>query len=220
MIRARLLWLVDGGEVPTAALAARLPAEEQQALALLRHPERARGFALSRLLLRRVLEGFPGAPVDAIRFRREPSGRLVLAGASTLHISLSHTPGLAAVAVAEAPCGVDAERPRAVDALAVARRYFAPAEAAWLERQEAGSRERAFLQLWTLKEASVKALGIGLATHMARLSFTLDDGMPRACGEAPLQVRLESTEARTVAGVVATAAPVRWETQALEHPDA
>jgi 4'-phosphopantetheinyl transferase len=57
---------------------------------------------------------------------------------------------------------VDVERVRPLPALGVARRWFPPAELAWLgDRPEAG-RTVDFLRLWTAKEAVGKALGQGL----------------------------------------------------------
>lgn len=78
--------------------------------------------------------------------------------------SLSHTRALAAIALARVPVGVDVERARVGrDLEMVARAAFAPEERAWWERLPAPAREAAFLRAWTLKEAVLKAAGLGLA---------------------------------------------------------
>ncbi|MCB9506695.1 MAG: 4'-phosphopantetheinyl transferase superfamily protein [Myxococcales bacterium] len=83
-------------------------------------------------------------------------------------VSVAHTGGL--VAVAAAPTGmigVDVERvTRRARVDALAARFFAPAEAAWLSTLTAVDRREAFFALWTAKEAVTKcfgaALGVGI----------------------------------------------------------
>ena len=60
---------------------------------------------------------------------------------------------------------------RAVD-LAVADRFFSDQEVAWLGAQEELARAEAFLRLWTLKEAFIKATGKGLTQDLAAFSVT------------------------------------------------
>ncbi|MEU7993794.1 4'-phosphopantetheinyl transferase superfamily protein [Micromonospora sp. NPDC049060] len=80
-----------------------------------------------------------------------------------LPVSVSRADGVVAVAArAAGPVGIDVEWCRPLPALALAGRWFAPAEAAWLAGRDAGGRSRDFLRLWTAKEAVGKALGTGL----------------------------------------------------------
>ena len=94
----------------------------------------------------------------------------------SVELSLANTRELLAVAVgAPAPpgatnaaLGVDVEPARRADAARasrLARRWFAPAEAAELDALagDAEALERRFVHLWTAKEAYVKALGKGIA---------------------------------------------------------
>jgi 4'-phosphopantetheinyl transferase len=94
----------------------------------------------------------------------EPSGRPMLSGSPrTLHISITHTRGLVAVAVTGlGPVGVDAEPLRPLDAISLANRWFSTAEVQWLRAAAPGTRSTGFLQLWVRKEAVGKALGRGL----------------------------------------------------------
>ena len=68
--------------------------------------------------------------------------------------------------------GIDLEwtRPRP-NALALARRFFAPSEADWLLGLPEPAREQAFLRLWCAKEALLKAHGRGLAFGLGRVAF-------------------------------------------------
>jgi 4'-phosphopantetheinyl transferase len=65
--------------------------------------------------------------------------------------------------------GVDIEQVRKrSDDIEVARHFFSPAEVAELESTDLESRARAFLRMWTLKEALAKATGDGMAVHVRR----------------------------------------------------
>jgi len=78
----------------------------------------------------------------------------------------------------DARVGVDIEwlRPRA-NALALARRFFAPEETEALARfaHEPAALERRFVRLWCAKEAVLKAHGRGLSFGLEKLRFELDD---------------------------------------------
>lgn len=216
MTQASLLWLEDDGTLPLPDLARRLPASEQRELTGFAYPGRARDFALSRLLLRKELAARLQQTGSAIRFRRAESGRLLPAEDCGWHFSLSHAPGLIAVIVADAPCGVDIERRRKVPALRIAGRYFAPAEAEWLETLDEANRLPNFFRLWTLKEAAVKALGTGLADNMARLSFSLTEARPRlTTADVALELYQISADPIFVAAAVAAGPEVKWQVRQL-----
>lgn len=109
-------------------------------------------------------------------FERDAHGRPQLQRAM-LDCNWSHSGGHLLVAAGDGlRVGVDIEsiRPRA-NALAVARRFFAKEEIAWL-----GERENAqldFLRLWCAKEAVLKAHGRGLAFGLHRLAFAQNDSV-------------------------------------------
>lgn len=211
MIRAHLAWLADDAGVSLEALEDALPDAERETLALLRLPARRRGFLLSRTLLRRLVPGITGTTAAALAFDRTGNGRLRLIAPSGWHVSLSHADSLVAVAVANAACGIDIERPRPTRPLALAARYFAPAERAWLEAQPHALRHDAFFRLWTLKEAAVKALGAGLAGHLDRLAFLPDGHTPRPLFDTPALVAWQgSAGPARLAAVVAGTGPVAW----------
>src|SRR5262245_43598566 len=90
-----------------------------------------------------------------------PDGRPCIASGRA--VSISHGRGVVAVAVADAGLlGVDVERVRPLPALALAERWFADGDAAWVAEQPEGVRATAFLWLWTQREAIGKARGLGL----------------------------------------------------------
>lgn len=104
-------------------------------------------------------------PPEGLRVDHDSRGRPRLSGLGPgTHVSLSHGRGFAAVAVTRAgPVGVDVEAVRPLPALRLARRWFTPAEAAWLHALPESRLPAAYFWLWTHKEAMGKALGTGLA---------------------------------------------------------
>lgn len=127
--------------------------------------------ALTRGLLAAATGRAPTAFHYAIGVKGKPSalvdGRLL-----DLHFNASHTDGLVAVAVSpHGALGIDVEAiDRSVD-LAVANRYFFGAEARWLDSLPSDRRLEGFLRLWTLKEAYIKATGLGLSQPLDEFWF-------------------------------------------------
>ncbi len=137
--------------------------------------------------------------VDAASLRLQegahgkPSLLLHDGSASDLRFNWSHSGNVALVALArDLEVGVDIEQARAdLRAVELARRFFAPAEAAALAACAEGEREDVFLQLWCAKEAVLKALGRGLAFGLERIEFA-----PSRNGWSPNRFDTEAGEAR------------------------
>ena len=133
-------------------------------------------------MLRSVLSSYHSAAPGAWQFDTEPGGKPMLAGPlareSGLSFNLSHTTGLVACAVTRGgDVGVDVESlDRAAQARELAQRFFAPAEAAELGALEPDPCRQRFIEIWTLKEAYVKALGTGLATQLSQFAFLNAEG--------------------------------------------
>jgi 4'-phosphopantetheinyl transferase len=152
-------------------------------------------FVAAHALARTMLAAH-GAPNP--HFRTNPWGKPEIdAVGNTLRFNLTHTRGLAACAVTEVDnLGIDAEAAdRSIDATRLARRFFAPQEAAFLAGLAAEERPAAFRRLWTLKEAFIKAVGQGLSMPLDAFAFTLDP-IGFNCGPAidpvPAQWHFES----------------------------
>lgn len=102
--------------------------------------------------------------------------------------SLTHTDGLAAVAIADGhDVGVDAEAAaRDPDEAALAALALAPAEIADLDGVE--DRRQRLLRLWVAKEALAKAVGLGLSLPLQQLVLRGDPlriaALPPMCGSA------------------------------------
>lgn len=97
-----------------------------------------------------------------------------------LRFNLSHTAGLAACAVTlRRDVGVDVEQVRrGLSLVDSAGQVLSPQEAASVQPLLAEERAAAFIEYWTLKEAYVKACGLGLAIPFSDFTFHLEDGKP------------------------------------------
>jgi 4'-phosphopantetheinyl transferase len=124
-------------------------------------------FRLTRALVRRVLSRYAPVPCAQWRFTTNLHGRPEIDpqfDTDGLDFNVSHTAGLIGCAVArQRRIGFDVEnRNRPID-LDHYDDYLAPSELRDLLSLRAGARHEAFYAQWTLKEAYLKATGIGLA---------------------------------------------------------
>ncbi len=94
----------------------------------------------------------------------------------TLQFNLTHTEDLAVVAVARSDVGVDAEDvTRRSSTIKVAEHFFAEDEVAQLQSLPAADMTSRFFDFWTLKEAYMKARGMGLALPLNAFFYDLRD---------------------------------------------
>lgn len=168
-------WLVDLRRPAPASLRSLLTEEE---LARVDRPPlevvRRRNL-VTRAAVRTILAGYLDcAPLDLV-FGEGHNGKPWVAG---IEFNLSHTEGLALVAVASRRVGVDVElvRPRARWP-EIARGNFTAVECAAVTDIEG------FLRVWTRKEAFIKALGDGLQRPLDSFNVTVDG--PAALLDAP-----------------------------------
>lgn len=152
-----------------------LTSSEAARLAALGTESRRSSFLAGRWLARRAVQRWLGADtLPALDVA--PSGACVVAGNDGAHVSISHSAGFVACAAAGVAVGVDVEslaRPR--NQLALAEAVHGPAQREQLAVLPAEARALAFLQWWTLKEAWLKARGLGLDFALMRsLAFGED----------------------------------------------
>jgi 4'-phosphopantetheinyl transferase len=143
--------------------------ERERAVASERRHDRERArYVASHAALRDILGRYVGVSAAAIRFDRSPRGHPTVAApgaARSLRFSLSRSSAMALVAVTRiCSVGVDLEclDDRAMDVDEVSQVFLPASERAMLARLEQPARADAFLRLWTRREASLKARGLGL----------------------------------------------------------
>jgi 4'-phosphopantetheinyl transferase len=133
-------------------------------------------FLVARALLRKTLSLYrPDIEPAAWRFETNEYGRPRVAGlaAGELDFNLSHTEGRIVLAVCRSLSpGVDIERLDRPDCFTdIAAQFFAEAEARDLSALPAENQRRRFFYLWTLKEAYIKARGMGLSLPLKDFSI-------------------------------------------------
>ncbi len=134
-------------------------------------------FIVGRAWLRTVLGKYLGVKPVKIAFAYGPSGKPDLAGpleTSGLKFNLAHSDDLVLLALtADAQVGVDVERIKPIsEAAELVQRFFSPREAGLFDELPAELRSRAFLNLWTRKEALLKATGEGIAHSLKQVEVS------------------------------------------------
>lgn len=176
----------------TAALF-KLPARVSAAEATLEPPEleRYRGyrhdadrlmFLAGRVMARALVARALGVAPGGWKWREGQRGRPEIAEPeSALRFNLAHSAGLVACALANGrDVGVDVEylRRRPVDPQVVPR-YCAPDEVRDIQAHGPHGWHDRFLLYWTLKEAYLKARGLGISVPLSDISFAVDGSSPR-----------------------------------------
>lgn len=105
---------------------------------------------------------------------RNDHGKPSLAEYPEIKYNLSHADGIAVCLIADTECGVDCEdvRPYRPN---VVRRSFSESEKLLIENASENERDLLFFRLWTLKEAYVKAIGIGISYPLNTVEFSFND---------------------------------------------
>lgn len=89
-----------------------------------------------------------------------------------VHFNLSHCEGLAVCLYSAYECGADCENIRKCKQR-TAERVCSAEELAVLDKAQ--DKDYLFTRLWTLKEAYVKAIGIGISYPLREVSFAFED---------------------------------------------
>jgi 4'-phosphopantetheinyl transferase len=127
----------------------------------------AERYSLGHGFLRWVLSHYMPVPPQDITYARGPYGKPTLP-AGNVQFNFSDTRDAFLVAVAKQEVGADLEvMDRQVDHETVAEHYFSTDEVLAIRIGEAP--KRIFLELWTRKEAVLKACGVGIMEDLRNL---------------------------------------------------
>ncbi len=136
------------------------------------HPRRREEFVVARGSLRRLLANRTGIEAAALQFVANAYGKPRLEpDRDSCHFNLSHSNGQALLGIgADAEIGIDIQHHRpGMDFTRLARRFFAPGEAALLDGLAPEQRLAGFYRLWVRKEAVLKCIGQGLGYGLKRI---------------------------------------------------
>ncbi len=150
--------------------------ERARTARFLRHEDAVR-YAATRSALRESIGARLGVLPSSVRFRYDEAGRpSVEGGPCGFDFNVSHSGEFALIALSHTRrVGVDIESKRAaLDWRSLARTVFAPREHAFVEALPDEARLDAFFDVWTAKEALLKAIGVGIAGGLDRFSVLGD----------------------------------------------
>lgn len=172
------VWLahVPGATSRLQELAAVLSADERERAARFRFEPHRQRSQVARGVLRSLLGRYTGRDARSLSFFYNAHGKPELKD-SDVHFNTSHSGEYAVFALTRlGAIGVDIEEIRRnVDRSdAIAQRHFAPGEQQQLNAVPESERTDAFFQLWTRKEAFVKARGDGLFSGLDQFETVLN----------------------------------------------
>lgn len=220
------VWAVstDATVEETEALVSSLSAHEQHRAARMRQLDVRQDFIVGRARVRQILGRYVEQPADALDVVTRVDDKPLLAGApGWFDFSFTRCAGLHACAIGrDRRIGIDVEAMHAEhDVAGIAATYASPAEVAWIRALPSAQHVDALADLWTKKEAFVKAVGTGLLVPLHAFSVPLTaDGLVDAPLTEPRRQRpwmLRSFRpAPGVAGAVA--AEGTWRLTLLAYP--
>jgi 4'-phosphopantetheinyl transferase len=155
------------------------PAEVEQHARFLRDSDR-NAYLIAHALMRLCLSKHSSVAPHTWVFSVDKYGRPEIAAPRMdppLHFNISHTKGLVACAVTHImEVGVDVEFHKTIsDMLGLAESVFSVTETRALRSLPPAKRRDRFFTYWTLKEAYIKARGMGLSLPLDKFSFQVSD---------------------------------------------
>ena len=174
----------DGHEWP--ALWSMLSAPERERAGRFGTEALRQRYVAGRAALRETLARRLGIAPAAVPIVRGTRGRPMLADDASPDFNVSHTRGVAVIALLDRAghrVGIDIEgedRSLAHDSLA--RKFLTADERDAIAPLDDDARRRAFLRLWTCKEAMSKATGDGLSAPCARIGIDTARGLVPVAG--------------------------------------
>jgi 4'-phosphopantetheinyl transferase len=140
-------------------------------------------FIAGRGMLRAILSSYLKIDPPHLHFAYSSRGKPILTGfpgRCTLHFNVAHSNDLILIALTRVcAVGVDVEWIHSVrDTENIASHFFSPREVVELMALPKEQRALAFLNLWTRKEACLKATGAGLSDMIEQIEVSFLPGEP------------------------------------------
>jgi len=172
------LWALDVDDGERERLAAFLSDDETARAARFVFERDRERFVVGRGRLREILARKVSRAPAELRFSYSENGKPALQGFGDAQFNLSHSEGVAVLALSQAfELGVDVEfvRPLKED---VAERFFSRREIDQLASLPADDQLAGFYRCWTRKEAIVKAIGDGLSRPLDSFDVSVGADVP------------------------------------------
>jgi len=129
-------------------------------------------YLLSHVACRQILAHYLKLQAAEIKYKNNQHGKPLLNHETPLNFNMSHSHNKAIIAVSsDAMIGVDIEfSDKKTGWEKIAPRYFHAEEINHLFAQPKDQQKQTFFQIWTRKEAFIKAIGTGFATSLNSFS--------------------------------------------------
>jgi 4'-phosphopantetheinyl transferase len=174
------LWFTSVDKITNTDLLSRYPYylsnEEHQRWQQFNFQKHQHQYLITRALVRTTLSRYATTRPEDWQFSKNEYGKPEIIPSQNLFFNLSHTETLIVCAVSrEANIGIDIETiQHKTRSIAIAQRFFSTIEVTALLQCPLSQQRSYFFQLWTLKEAYIKACGQGLSLPLKQFSWTID----------------------------------------------
>ena len=166
------IWMVKPEQITASTkLSAIVSPLEQQKISRYRSDKAKHTALITRSFIRLLLSKYENIAPQAWKFEISELGKPEVSNASTpLRFNLSHNNEIIICAIClNKDIGCDIENlSRKISVDAIAKRFFSPSEHVLISKDN----ER-FFEYWTLKEAFVKATGLGISQGLDTFSFEI-----------------------------------------------
>ena len=137
-------------------------------------------YVAGRGWLRELLGHYLDTSPEQVQFQYGRHGKPLLSAhnSNALHFNLAHSDGIALAGVTRAgPLGLDIERIQVLEDMAeLVKLFFSPRENSMFQELELQQQLVAFFNLWTRKEAFLKATGEGISQYLKQVEVTFLPG--------------------------------------------
>ena len=184
------LWFIVPSQLPSQhfkTLIQLLTDQEQQKIQQYKHQATQHTALVTRGFARLVLAEYSEQAATTLAFKRNKHGKPELENNNrNIRFNLSHNNNLIVMAVCvDDDIGCDIEDPkRKISIEPISRRYFAKQEHQQLIALSNQIQQQRFFEIWTLKEAFVKATGIGIGLGLDSFYFEWTDKVDETIGKA------------------------------------
>ena len=155
-----------------------LSVEETTKIQRFKHKTAQQTALVTRAMCRLVVSQYAKESPSSLMFTRNKHGKPELTiNPKNIRFNLSHNDNLIVIAICVSDdIGCDIETPeRKISIEPISRRYFATQEHKELMTLNSEQQKQRFFEFWTLKEAFVKATGVGIGLGLDTFYFEFDE---------------------------------------------
>ncbi|MFF2175656.1 4'-phosphopantetheinyl transferase family protein [Lysinibacillus sp. NPDC058147] len=141
-------------------------------------------FLIGRLLLKYIISKHLNLDLSDIAFQKKQYGKLYLKNVrgeetTNLDFNLTHSEGIVACALANRVVGIDVEYMKEIH-LDIIKQVLSNDEMLFLQAYPKEMWKKLFYQIWTRKEAYLKAIGTGFILEPNTLNIPINDNLDSA----------------------------------------